>query len=62
MYLAPLDYDRYFKKVFSDPAIAKAFLQGFLGVTMFEVARRVLPFALGEHGFSAKMAAGYGYF
>lgn len=34
MYLAPLNYDRYFKKVFSDPAIAKAFLQDFLGVTI----------------------------
>ncbi len=32
MYLAPLNYDRYFKKVFSDKRIAKAFLQDFLDV------------------------------
>jgi predicted transposase/invertase (TIGR01784 family) len=32
MYVAPLNIDRFFKKVFSDPNIAKAFLQDFLGV------------------------------
>ncbi|MEK7255492.1 MAG: hypothetical protein AAB316_12150, partial [Bacteroidota bacterium] len=32
MYLAPLNADRFFKKVFSDPDIAKAFLEAFLGV------------------------------
>ena len=32
MYLAPLNYDRYFKKVFSDLDIAKHFLQDFLDV------------------------------
>jgi len=30
MYLAPLNYDRFFKKVFSDPDIAKKFLEDFL--------------------------------
>ena len=34
MYLAPLNYDRYFKKVFSDERIAKRFLEDFLGVTI----------------------------
>ncbi len=29
MYLAPLNYDRYFKKVFSDTRIAKRFLEDF---------------------------------
>ena len=32
MYLAPLNYDRYFKKVFSDLAISKQFLSDFLDV------------------------------
>lgn len=32
MYLAPLNYDRFFKKVFSDLEIAKAFLEDFLEV------------------------------
>lgn len=29
-YLAPLNYDRFFKKIFKDPKIAKAFLEDFL--------------------------------
>ncbi|MCP4698790.1 MAG: hypothetical protein GY862_18350, partial [Gammaproteobacteria bacterium] len=32
MYMAPLNYDRYFKKVFSDEKIAKRFLEDFLDV------------------------------
>ncbi len=32
MYLAPLNYDRFFKKVFSDLEIAKAFLEDFLDI------------------------------
>ena len=28
-YLAPLNYDRFFKKVFSDTKIAKRFLEDF---------------------------------
>ncbi|MCP4696356.1 MAG: hypothetical protein GY862_05865, partial [Gammaproteobacteria bacterium] len=32
MYMAPLNYDRYFKKVFSDKKIAKRFLEDFLDV------------------------------
>ncbi|MDM8552252.1 hypothetical protein QUF72_19355, partial [Desulfobacterales bacterium HSG2] len=31
MYLAPLNYDRFFKKVFSDPEISRRFLEDFLG-------------------------------
>ena len=34
MYLAPLNYDRYFKKVFSDLKIAKRFLEDFFEVTI----------------------------
>ena len=32
MYLAPLNFDHFFKKVFSDVRIAKAFLEAFLSV------------------------------
>ena len=41
MYLAPLNYDRYFKKVFSDTRIAKRFLEDFFDVTIDEL--EVLP-------------------
>jgi hypothetical protein len=34
MYLAPLNYDRYFKKVFSDVNIAKRFLEDFFEFTI----------------------------
>ncbi len=34
MYLAPLNYDRYFKKVFSETRIAQQFLEDFLEVTI----------------------------
>lgn len=34
LYLAPLNYDRYFKKVFGDLHIAKRFLEDFLGITI----------------------------
>ncbi|MEA3446561.1 MAG: hypothetical protein U9R19_17735 [Bacteroidota bacterium] len=37
MYLAPLNYDRYFKKVFSDLTIAKRFLEDFLNVEIQEI-------------------------
>ncbi|MCP3965466.1 MAG: hypothetical protein GY718_03805, partial [Lentisphaerae bacterium] len=32
MYLAPLNYDRFFKKVFSDAEISKKFLEDFLDI------------------------------
>jgi hypothetical protein len=32
MYVASLNIDLLFKKVFSDPDIAKSFLQDFLGI------------------------------
>ncbi|MCF8370438.1 MAG: hypothetical protein K9H64_02370 [Bacteroidales bacterium] len=41
MYLAPLNYDRYFKKVFSDTRIAKRFLEDFFDFTIDEM--EVLP-------------------
>ncbi len=34
MYLAPLNYDRYFRKVFSEISIAKRFLEDFLDVNI----------------------------
>ena len=37
MYLAPLNYDRFFKKVFSQVHIAKAFLEDFLDVKIQEI-------------------------
>ena len=37
MYLAPLNYDRFFKKVFSDLKIAKAFLEDFLEVNISSI-------------------------
>jgi hypothetical protein len=37
MYLAPLNYDRFFKKVFSDPEIAQKFLEDFLDVEIEEI-------------------------
>ena len=37
MYLAPLNYDRYFKKVFSDMRIAKRFLEDFLDIQILEL-------------------------
>ena len=37
MYLAPLNYDRYFKKVFSETRIAKRFLEDFFDVEISEM-------------------------
>jgi hypothetical protein len=37
MYLASLNIDLLFKKVFSDPEIAKSFLQDFLGIIITEI-------------------------
>jgi len=37
MYLAPLNYDRYFKKVFSEPKIAKRFLEDFFDIVIDEI-------------------------
>jgi hypothetical protein len=37
MYLAPLNYDRFFKKVFSELRIAKRFLEDFFDVTIEEI-------------------------
>lgn len=37
MYLAPLNYDRFFKKVFSDLKIAKRFLEDFLDEEIQEI-------------------------
>ncbi|MCP4153774.1 MAG: hypothetical protein GY757_38970 [bacterium] len=36
MYLAPLNYDRFFRKIFSDPKIARRFLEDFLEVEIKE--------------------------
>ena len=42
MYLAPLNYDRNFKKVFSETRIAKRFLEDFFDVEISEM--ELLPF------------------
>ena len=39
MFVAPLNYDRFFKKVFSDLKIAKAFLEDFLGVEIESITQ-----------------------
>ena len=39
MFLVPLNYDRFFKKVFSDLFIAKSFLEDFLAVKIQEIER-----------------------
>lgn len=41
MYLAPLNYDRYFKKVFSEKRIAKRFLEDFFDIAIEEI--EILP-------------------
>lgn len=38
MYLAPLNYDHFFKKVFSDLTISKAFLEDLLDVAIEDIA------------------------
>ena len=37
MYLAPLNYDRFFKKVFSETKIAKQFIEDFLNIKIKEI-------------------------
>ena len=37
MFLAPLNYDRFFKKIFSDKNIAKRFLEDFFEVTIEQI-------------------------
>lgn len=37
MFLAPLNYDRFFKKIFSDKRISKRFLEDFFEVTIEEI-------------------------
>ena len=39
MYLAPLNYDRFFKKIFNDNDIAKAFLEDFFDVKIQEIKK-----------------------
>ncbi len=36
-YLAPLNYDKFFKKVFKEPMISKQFLEDFLGINIKEI-------------------------
>ncbi len=39
--MAPLNYDRYFKKVFSNERIAKCFLEDFLEVNISSLEKMV---------------------
>lgn len=65
MYLAPLNYDRYFKKVFSDLDIAKKFLEDFLDVEIQEIAPMVLKHKVTDNAqavefdFRCKIADNY---
>jgi len=38
-YLAPLTYDRFFKKVFSDLKIAKVFIEDFLDIEIQDIKK-----------------------
>ena len=46
MYLAPLNYDRFFKKVFSDTKIAKQFLEDFFEFEIEEIEQLPLDHKL----------------
>ena len=65
MYLAPLNYDRYFKKVFSDLKIAKRFLEDFLDIEIQEITamplkRKITDDARSvEFDFRCKIADSY---
>ena len=65
MYLAPLNFDRFFKKVFSDLGIAKAFIEDFLGVEIesIEELNTTKKFtdnaAVVEFDFRCKIDSGY---
>ena len=37
MYLVPLNYDPFFKKIFSDVRISKRFLEDFLNITIQKI-------------------------
>lgn len=38
MYLAPLNFDRFFERIFQDPIIAKQFFEDILDVTIEEIS------------------------
>ena len=48
MYLAPLNVDWFFKKVFSDKRIAKSFLQDLLGVKITEITLLATDYKLSD--------------
>jgi hypothetical protein len=41
MYLAPLNYDRFFERIFKDPETAQSFLEAVLNRTITEL--EILP-------------------
>jgi flagellar biosynthesis/type III secretory pathway protein FliH len=49
MYLAPLNYDRFFKKVFSDISIAKRFLEDFFDFNLNFLHQNKLIFAMQQN-------------
>ncbi|MEA3443202.1 MAG: hypothetical protein U9R19_00595 [Bacteroidota bacterium] len=65
MYLAPLNYNRYFKKVFSNIDIAKKFLEDFLDVEIQEITPLVVKHKVTddsrtvEFDFRCKIADAY---
>ena len=65
MYLAPLNYDRFFKKVFSDTKIAKRFLEDFLdqeieNITVLKSKHKITDdSAIVEFDYRCKIGDGY---
>ena len=56
MYLAPLNYDRFFKKVFSELRIAKQFLEDFLGVEIEEITEFPVQHKLTDAATQAELS------
>jgi hypothetical protein len=54
MYVASLNIDLLFKKVFSDPKIAKSFLQDFLGIIITEITILNIEYKLSDDAVIVK--------
>lgn len=54
MYLAPLNYDRFFKKIFSDLNIAKRFLEDFLDITIESIESLPLKHKLTDQAMAVE--------
>ena len=54
MYLAPLNYDRYFKKVFKDTRIAKRFLEDFFDTKIESIEMLEMRHKLTDDAFAVE--------